>query len=135
MMTLDTPDSFDPTHVVFTCSINDSHTEIANVISMEIRGRERSLIAYADISERNGIVQTVDPYTRRDVHISGQINQTSPLESRIQVDFLTGSCDNAGKYTCHVIYSDRHSAEELYAMDQQELSNPCSEFLCRHGNT
>jgi len=106
-------------------------TSVENVtymaLSRRLQGSSTALepIAFVSVTENGGRAQAFQNFTENNVQISGRINESDPVNSKLEAEFKPGSCADAGEYTCTLVYSESGSDEERLAMTRETLNSAC----------
>ncbi|KAK7481739.1 hypothetical protein BaRGS_00017692 [Batillaria attramentaria] len=64
-------------------------------------------------------------HTGRNVDVSGQINQSDPVQSSVNVAFTVGECEDSGTYSCIVSYTEPGASDVRSAVAQRTIPDPC----------
>ncbi|KAK7496095.1 hypothetical protein BaRGS_00012796, partial [Batillaria attramentaria] len=125
LLQLKRPDVTDPSHFTVTCSAHRLGSSVSEIDYIEIRRNQLEMIAFANISETSMQAQAFDTFKQPGVVISGGIDQSNPLKSKVMVDFRLGSCEDFGTFFCRVLYKEEGSEEERYIRASQAWPSRC----------
>ena len=111
-------------------------TSVENVtymaLSRRLHGSNTALepIAFVNVTENGGRAKALQNFTENHVRISGRINESDPVNAKLEAEFQPGSCADAGEYTCTLVYSESGSDEDRLAMTRATLTSACGKGTC-----
>ncbi|KAK7490997.1 hypothetical protein BaRGS_00017693 [Batillaria attramentaria] len=133
LLTVTYPDPNDPSHFALKCSLNPNRTSLnAKIAYAEISKIPEGLLAVANSSYGAGLARSSGRY---DIEISGQVGRADILHSSVRADFRYGTCEDAGTYSCKVLYAEHGTSDFKFTVTQQTIPNACSDHCVQANHT